>query len=333
PADPSPEPNLSETTPIRRYTHANGQFSIDYPATWQAFEQPDGTIFLSPDNQAGYSVFFNDTEQVFSKTELDQYLLSFVAQKFSLDNSNISSISRVQNSNGSVSAQFSATDPVLGETHNEIRVSQVETTVFALLITVSEPTWLQSSAQLQALVASFEALERSPEAAPELSAEEPVWMLTGPLSNRFGFLTPSDWETLHQSENSITVGLPDHSDIIFEARTFEWGGTQPDPSIAKEAALSYLASLEQTHDTFSHAPPVDFPLDSSQGTTVDFLYLRAEGDLQIAGSIISGAEDGQVYQVIFSAPADFYEGALQWFNPMYQSFRILSPDDLLEDSQ
>jgi hypothetical protein len=35
-----------------------------------------------------------------------------------------------------------------------------------------------------------------------------------------------------------------------------------------------------------------------------------------------------MYRVVFLAPAEYYQGALEWFNPMYKSFRILSPEEL-----
>jgi hypothetical protein len=48
----------------------------------------------------------------------------------------------------------------------------------------------------------------------------------------------------------------------------------------------------------------------------------------MAGSVITAASEGQMYRIVFLAPAEYYQGALEWFNPMYKSFRILSPEEL-----
>jgi hypothetical protein len=51
----------------------------------------------------------------------------------------------------------------------------------------------------------------------------------------------------------------------------------------------------------------------------------------MAGSVITAAQEDHLYQIVFTAPAEYYAWALQWFNPMYQSFKMLSPEELLEE--
>jgi hypothetical protein len=53
----------------------------------------------------------------------------------------------------------------------------------------------------------------------------------------------------------------------------------------------------------------------------------------MAGSLITAVSEGQLYRITFLAPAEMYEGALQWFNPMYKSFTILPAEELIEPIQ
>lgn len=321
----TPTPVLSAETATERYTHSTGRFSIDFPTAWQVFEQPAGVIFIQPENQAGYSIFFNDVGQSYTTEALNQYLVTFVAQNFVDENSDFQAISQEQLDDGSVVAQFAARDAYLGPAINEIRVIQVETIIFIFLVSTSEAQWAVSAGPLQALADTFTALDTSPsEPVPGPSAE-PVWELTGPASNRFGFVAPSDWETLYRDATTVVVGLPDEN-IRFEATTFDWDGV----TTAAEAAQTYLTNNADQYQALESLPVTDFPLDSSPGATIDFLY-TAQDELPMAGSIITAAHEGRLYRLVFTAPAQYYEGALAWFNPMYQSFRFLEPEQLIDE--
>ena len=83
------------------------------------------------------------------------------------------------------------------------------------------------------------------------------------------------------------------------------------------------------YEDVENLPPAEFPLDTVTGATVDFLYTTAE-DVAMAGSVITAAYDEQIFRVVFTAPAEFYGAALQWFNPMYQSFKILPADEMIQ---
>ena len=218
--------------------------------------------------------------------------------------------------------------PVLGLAINEIRIRQLDTIVFISLISATQEQWELSENKLQTLIDTFTPLDTSP-VELQTAEEAPVWVLTGPTSNQFGFFAPSDWETLSQNEHAVAIGQPD-SDLRFEAQVSPWTGAKPALETAEAVALSYLTTLSETYKMVEHSPPAEFPLNAASGMTVDFLYFT-EKEGQIAGSIITAAHEGQIYQIVFTAPVQAYEGALQWFNPMYQSFTFLAPEEFLDE--
>jgi hypothetical protein len=284
-------------------------------------------VFIEPGDRAGYSVFFSDVGQIFSEKELKQYLVTFVAENFVDEDSGFSVINQEKLVGNTIEAQFATTDPNLGRMINEIRISQIDTLVFVRYMSTTEEQWEISQDKLQVLVSSFTPLNTAPLLETPPPEEPPVWILIGPTSNRFGFFYPSNWEILRQAKNDIVVAMPD-TDITFEASTFAWLDVDNDAQAAEKAALAYLTNISQKHQDVENLPPSEFPLDTiTNGVTIDFLYTTEDG-IPMAGSVITAAEDGQVYRIVFSAPAEMYQAALEWFNPMYKSFRILSPEEL-----
>jgi len=332
-ASPASTPTsvISAAVVTERFTHSTHRFSIAYPADWQLLEQPTGVIFIQPENQVGYSVFFNDVSQSYSTEEMNQYLVTFVAQNFVKEGTDFQAISQESLPDGSVVAQFAARDPYLGLAINEIRVKQVETIIFISLVSASEAQWAVSETALQKLADTFTPLDTSSLKTTSEPSEEPVWELTGPASNTFGFIVPSDWETLYRDDSTVMVGLPAEA-IRFEATTFAWDGVKPAPAAAQAAALAYLADNAAQYQNLESLAPTEFPLDSSTGATIDFLF-TAEDETPMAGSVITAAHEGNLYRLVFTAPAQFYEGALQWFNPMYQSFRFLNPKEFIDEEE
>jgi hypothetical protein len=79
---PTATPLISDQVLLNLYTHSSERFSISYPANWRYFEQPNGVVILEPGDQAGYSVIFSDAGETYSDEELNQYLVTFVAQNF-----------------------------------------------------------------------------------------------------------------------------------------------------------------------------------------------------------------------------------------------------------
>jgi len=322
---PTPTSIVSDLVATQTYTHTTQRFSIDYPGNWQSVERPDGVIFIDPGDQAGYSVFFSDVGEAYTTDQLNQYLETFIAQNFA----GAAIASQETLPDESVQAQFITDDPRLGQTINEVRILQKDTLVFILLMSITEPQWEISQDELYALADSLAVLDASPIAEAEPTDEPPVWLLIGPTSNTFGFFYPSDWEIVTQEENSVTVRMPD-TEIVFDASTFAWPGADSDSESAQKAANAYVTSLDKKYEQVETLPPAEFPLDEMTGATIDFLYTTDTGE-SMAGSVITAASEGQMYRIVFLAPAEYYQGALEWFNPMYRSFSLLSPEELEVD--
>lgn len=331
PDPPTPTSVVSELVSTQPYTHTTQRFRIEYPANWHTAEQADGVIFIEPGDQAGYSVFFSDVGEPYSAEQLNQFLVTFVAQNFAQEGSEFEAVGQKTRPDGSIEAQFKTMDPRLGQTFNEIRVLQVETLVFILLISSTEEQWEISQDRLQNLADTLTVLDTSPAAEVELTDEPPVWLIIGPLSNQFAFFYPSDWEIAAQEENSITVKMPE-TEIIFEANTFAWPGAGSRPDAAAKAAEAFITNLEKKYDNVETLPATEFPLHTMTGATIDFLY-TTPSDEEMAGSIITAGSKGQMYRIVFTAPAKYYQAALEWFNPMYKSFTTLSPEELVVEPE
>lgn len=313
------------------YTHATQRFSIAHPATWPPFEQPAGVIFIEPNNQAGYSLFFREVGETYEVAQLKQYLVSFISQNFATTEAGFSILSQTESDDGLVKAQFVAPDPLLGEALNEIRVWQVDTMVFVLLLSATQAQWQLSEEKFQALADTFTPLDTGSQ--EEQRDEEPVWVLIGPKSHQFSFFSPSDWDIIRQDEEAIVVMMPD-TDLRFEVSVSTWDGPESPQKAAEKAALAYLETLSETYREVEHVTLAEFPLAerTATGATIDFLYTTEEG-VRTAGSVITAAEEGHLYQIVFTAPAEYYAWALQWFNPMYQNFKMLSPQEFPQEQE
>lgn len=318
---------VPEQIAITTYTHPDNRFSIDYPANWQIFERPDGVVFVDPDDQAGYSVVFNDAAQSYSEEELNQYLVTFVANNFVDEESGFSALSQETRGDGSVVAQFSSMDPNLGPAINEIRVAQHDTLVFVVMISTTEEQWQISRAKLQGLANSFSPLDTSP-IVGAVPRTEPIWVLIGSTHNQFGFLYPSDWIILQQDDAIVRVKMEDY-DIIFEGSVTDGPFEKDDlQSAAEEAAQAFVDGLSEKYKDVQSRSIAEFPLGQVNGVTIDFLYTTEDGTT-MAGSVIAAASDDKIFRTVFTAPAPLYKTALQWFNPMYKSFKILPSDELI----
>jgi hypothetical protein len=322
---PTPTPLIADQVPLNLYTHPSQRFSISYPANWRYFEQPDGVVVLEPGDQAGYSVIFSDAGETYSAEELNQYLVTFVAQNFVQAGSEFSAISQEQQADRTIVARFTTVDPNLGSMVNEVRVWQQDTIIVTVLMSVSEAQWQNSQARLYGVVDTLVLLDSSPLAQVTPTREPPTWNVIGSTNQAFGFFIPSDWDVVEQDEQHVRVKMPD-LEVTFEGRVFDWPGATDNPTAAaEEAALAYLEKLSQEQAQVLNQPLAEFPLDETTGATIDFLYITREG-AQFKGSIITAASEGKIYQIVFSSPAAIYEQALEWFNPMYKSFKILEPE-------
>jgi hypothetical protein len=315
---PSPEINIDAVT---AYTHASHRFRVDYPSTWNTFDQPNGVVVLEPTGRMGYSVFFRDVGRAYNQDELNQYLMGFIAQNFAGEAADFQAISQKLRGDGTIDAEFSTRDPKLGQTFNRIHARQKGNTVFLLYSTAPFKQWSVVQGQLQQLVDTFAPLDTAA-AGP---AEAPEWRLIGPTSKEFAFLASSDWEVVEQTADTVTVKSPSGG-MTFTATNFLWPGTQSNPvDAAQEAALKYVETLKKSNQQVQALPVTRFPLGEATGATIDFVYTTAEGQT-MAGSVITGVGLGKMHQIVFTSPTDFYEAGLEWFNPMYQSFKFLSPE-------
>jgi hypothetical protein len=330
-ASPASQPTsvISNQVGLSSFVHSTRRFSISYPQNWQPFERPDGVIFIDPGDHAGYGVFFNDAQRVYSEKELNQYLITFVTKNF-VSQDDFAPISQEQKADGSIVTQFSSKDPNLGQALNEVRVSQQDTLVFVLYLSATEAQWQISQDQLYRLAETFTIMDTSPVTTTPPTKEPPEWVLTGPTANIFGFFYPDDWQVLRQDESSVAVGMPE-TDLVFEASVSDLPKAKDEAEAAKAAAQKYAEALAKEYKDVQTRPPEKFPLDQiNDGATLDFLYTAADGVAK-AGSIITAASDGKLYQVVFSSSAEAYPTALQWFNPMYKSFKILSAEDVIQE--
>jgi hypothetical protein len=304
---------------IRQYTHPSNRFQLDYPEHWQYFEQPNSVQLIEPDGQAGYTVIFNEVDRKYNADELNQYLTAFVSQNFAQKETGFSAISQENRPDGTISAQFSSIDANLGPTVTQIQVKQQGSILFVTLVSATEEQWQISAESLQRLTDSLRPLDvmpAAPTAAP--TDEPPEWVLIGPTSNLFAFLYPSDWKIVEQNETVVTVTMADYP-VSFTGEIFEAIGS------AEDAASAFTAELAEKYGAIESLPPADFPLDTTIGITVDFLYTDNGSDM--AGSVIVTTHNGNGYRIIFTAPAELYQPGLEWFNPMYKSFKLLSPEN------
>lgn len=324
-------PELTPTSPpfanLKSYTHPDNRFSTDHPTGWVSFERPDGVIFVEPNNQAGYSIVFTDVGQSYTEQELNQYLVTFVAQNFAGEG--FKAINQEQAADGSVTAQFTSTDADLGLTMNEVRVQQKDTLVFVTHFNTAEALWDASNAQLRAMADSFTPLNTSPMPTPQVASEPPNWTLIGPESKTFGFLYADNWEVLALEQNEVSVGAPE-AGMVFTVSRFAWPQARTDSDAAEKAALAHLEFLTAEYSNVQNLPSTQFPLDTATGATIDFIY-TTDDNVDMAGSVITAAHDGKMHRIVFVSPANSYNAALQWFNPMYKSFKFLDPEKFVEE--
>jgi hypothetical protein len=202
--------------------------------------------------------------------------------------------------------------------------------VLTILVNATKEQWQLSRQKLQILAKTATVLDSGPIDQATPTEEPPVWILIGATNNQFGFLYPSDWKILRQDEEVVAVAMPD-IEVEFEGSVITLPTAAADSTEAAEsAALAFIDELAKENTDVQSLPPLEFPLDTLTGVTIDFLYTTEEGT-EMAGSIIAAASEEKVYRVIFTAPAEFYEFTLQWFNPMYKSFKILPAEGVLTE--
>lgn len=327
---PQPSPTPIQLSALQTFTHASQRFSIDYPPDWQVFPQDNGVIVLEPGGQFGYTVVFDDVGRPYNAKDFSHYVAAFVTQNFTQNSSNFKALSYVEQDDGSVTARFSVDDPKLGPTINQLEVRQQDTVIFVVYTSARQTQWPAVQAPLETLAASLTLL-KAPSEATGATPTPPVWTLTGPTSKEFGFLVASNWKIIAQDEHSITVSSPEE-DMQFTASNFPWPGALSNPKAATEAALAHVKELKNQYADVQYLPPTEFPLDTATGATIDFVYTNTDNET-MAGSVITAVGNGKMHKIVFSAPTNLYDLALEWFNPMYKSFKFLEPEKGLTEDE
>ncbi len=316
---------VSDNIPLKQYSHSTSRFSINYPDNWQFFERADGVVFIEPGNHAGYSVFFSDVGESYPPEKISQYLATFLANNFVDSASKFSAYYTKPETDGSMVVRFTSIDPKLGKAISEVQVFQRDTIVFILLINTAEEQWTISRSKLKQLVNSFKPLDTKPAVKATATPIPIEWILIGPTSNQFGFFYPNNWKILAKDESLVSVAMADQ-DIIFTAKSYVAPQSIDDPNAARKAAETYLETVKKQYGNMQNRPPTEFPLDKMSGTTIDFLYKNEVG-IDMAGSVITAVSNGKIYQLVFTAPAILFKESLNWFNPMYKSFKVLDEEN------
>ncbi|MDM8518982.1 hypothetical protein QUF64_02980, partial [Anaerolineales bacterium HSG6] len=323
PAD-QPTPIIADQIRFNQYTHPSNKFSIDYPDNWWLVDREDGVLFVEPGDEGGYSVYFDDVGEPYNRDRMRQYIAIFMAANLIDIGQGDEILEERTEADGTIVVQFESSDPSLGKAINELRAKQYDTVIYTVLVSTNEVQWRVSQKQLQTVIGSFTPLDTTPIVQAMPTDEPPVWVLVGPNNSNFGFFYPSNWEIIHQTEETISVGVPELS-LTFSANQQLW--PQADNQAVLEASQIYLDRLETQNKNLQYSNSVGFPLHELAGINIDFVYTDAT-DVTYAGSMISAADQGHIYQVIYTAPITDYRASLALFNPMYQSFKFLSPEEL-----
>jgi hypothetical protein len=305
---------LVSGAPVIRYTHLPSQrFSILYPADWQILEQPDGVLFVDPSSQAGYSIFFSETEQ-----DLTDFALDFVESNFG-QNPNFEIVEQTP-----TAIRFKTDDTNLGPSINELTFSAADGLVYLSLMSIIEAKWEVSAPAMRDLMTSLKFLV-GPTPTPRNPNRPPQWAAYV-HPTRFGFLYPDTWQ-LTEDETSVQVTQSDRG-YQFSVQVLDL--IEPDPDSTADSLETYaqaqLEHLNDQYETFEALPLTDYQAGGATGYTVDYLY-QDEAEMPMAESFIITRFEDQIFQITISAPAVVYEEALVWFNLMLDSFQILPADD------
>ncbi len=313
---PETEKILFDHRSLQTYTYAGSQrFSIDYPANWQVFEQTDGVIFIDPDNQAGYGIFFSFFDQ--NAGALTAENLNVFARQFVQDNfGHEEDFGILAQEEGII--RFKETDANLGSAISELSFLKHDSFVYFVLITAVEDQWAQALDDLRGLTDS---LVFHPVPTPTPTADlPPNWVLYGHPTQRFAFLYPDNWD-LTEEARSVAVVLAAQQFVLSVDVVAVLGVGQETERVEAFTRLQ-LDKLATQFETFEALPLTPYQAGQATGYTADYLY-QDETGLPIAGSIIVTGIDDKLYHISITAPAPLYEAALAWFNPMMQSFRVL----------
>jgi hypothetical protein len=221
------------------------------------------------------------------------------------------------------SLRFKGTDANFGPAINQLTLVPADDLIYLTLVTVVEDQWEAAAADLQALTDSLVLQPVAAAALTPLPDVPPSWTFYAHPTEQFAFLYPDDWN-VSANDQSVQATLPS-ANFAFSVEVIAKPGAGTDPTLAATFTQETADQLAAQYDNFQALPLTTYQAEGGQGYTIDYLYTDSE-DGPTAGSIIVTGVEDKLYLIQITAPALAYEGALAWFNPMLQSFRLV-PDD------
>lgn len=272
-------------------------------------------VFVDLSGQVAYSILFRRVETTPDQDRLNRFARQFVAENFG-DEPNFTWLS-----DEAGRLRFKSLDPNIGSSINQVTFSHQETLVYLSMITALEEYWDEAEAWLQGFADTLVKSDPLSEQLPEVATDPPTWLLYTHPNEHFALLYPSNWQLTEHSQGLVITFVQSQYRLSIEA--FE----EPLPEAATDTAYAFIQTqLEQLEAEFTdlqHVPIQAYQQDQIGGYTTDYLYTNAEG-VPIAGSIITTLVNNRLFHVAIIAPAQLYEDALLWFNPMMQSFQVLA---------
>ena len=130
---------------------------------------------------------------------------------------------------------------------------------------------------------------------------------------------PSGW-TLEEGTGVVTIKPSDPEDQASLSLALYQGDVT-----AQTLVETIINKRKERFPDLKPFEPEPFMLAGIQGVTLDYTF-TGEGGVLIYESVIAISNEGEGYAVNLSAKQEEYEGMLQYFNPILQSFRLDSPD-------
>lgn len=331
-APPTTDPTqlTLNTVPLELYQHPEQGFSIRHPGNWQAFERPDGIVFIDPTGQAAYGVIVVEAARTLSDEEQASFLNQFVAENFAAEEG----FTPMAQNDSDIT--FNSTDPNLGPSTNRIGlISQsaaAGTKLYLTQMTIVDAEWARAAPVLQTYLQTLIPASPNVQATPPTPAGPPTWELFTHPTERLAFLYPSTWKVVAREQ--IITATEVSQAYVFNLHIMPLTETiaalNLDPATDPVAlSVTYIdaetAILAEQHANLETRPAEPYLTDGAAGTSIDYLYINADGQ-PVAGSLIATPLEDRLLRITLEAPAEQYSAALLWFNPMLQSFRVLPAD-------
>lgn len=319
-ASPASDTLVYNNVPLKPFNHPSGQFSIMYPDNWQLFEQPNGVIFVDPTVRAAYGVLFSLADTALTLEDLNAFADQFVRSAFGHE-SGFEILSLDKNT-----IRFKSDDSNLGASVTEITVSQQDQVIYFTQVMVAEALWEQSAEQVRALMRGLEIYQTQAQPAATPTPEgPPVWLLYAHPSQRIAFLYPDSWQ-ITETDLSVEAVQPEDA-FRFSAQFLPAVGAGDSLSMVEAHIRAQADTLAAQFDDFESLPITPYQVGQTTGYTIDYLYTSELG-IPTAGSMITVGVEDTIYHIVITAPAQTYAIALNWFNPIMQSFQILHEENL-----